>query len=269
MNLNASDSSAVKTLAATSRIITMTFWCRSLRKIVLLTVCTLLYFANSIAVGEVADETRQTEVIVLSTLHQLHGEVSGYSYDDLSALIEMLEPDLLAVELTAQDLESRRAQRVKQEYQESVFPLLDKHNYEVIPLEPAQPLYDEIVGLIRAAHNELNSNSPQLAEAFNIYSGVLYEMLREDWTSPRAVNSRETDRLFESKHRFQSEIFGPKEKEGWARWNQHFLDQIVAAATRNPGKRLVVLVGAEHSYWLREHLRAHELLLLDTEALLD
>jgi len=224
--------------------------------------------AGPVAAGQEAGGALPAEVIVLSTLHQLHGEVEGYSYRDLSMLIEALDADVLAVELTRNDLESRREQPVKQEYQESVFPLLDKHDYKVIPLEPAQPLYDELVGLIRSAQSELQSGQPQLAEAFGIYSDSLYEMLREDWTSPVAVNSRETDRLFESKHRFQNALLGPKEAEGWERWNRHFLDQVLGAARNNPGKRVVVLVGAEHSYWLREHLEGHGVRVGDTEAIL-
>jgi hypothetical protein len=110
----------------------------------LLLVCVSLFVANfGVVHGEVA-ETRQTEVIVLSTLHQLHGETEGYSYEDLSNLIERLNPDVLAVELTTKDLESRRDQSVKQEYQESVFPLLEKHNYIVVPLEPSPPLLGEL-----------------------------------------------------------------------------------------------------------------------------
>lgn len=226
-------------------------------------------FTALVAAGEDADEAQLAEVIVLSTLHQLHGEVEGYSFLDLSNLIERLDPDVLAVELTMEDLDSRRDQSVKQEYQKSVFPLLEEHNYIVVPLEPSQPLYDEIVALIRTAHSDLQENKPLLAEAFTIYLESLYEMLREYWNSPRTVNSRQTDSLFESKHRFQGALFGPKEEEGWERWNQHFLEQIVDAAMSNPGKRLVVLVGAEHSYWLRKHLKANDILVRDTEALLD
>ena len=235
----------------------------------LLAVYASMFFVVPVAADQVAGKARQTEVIVLSTLHQLHSEVDGYSYDDLSCLIEELDPDVLAVELTAKDLESRRNQQVKREYQEAVFPLLEEHDYKLVPLEPAQPLYDEIVALIRTAQSDLSKSKPLLAEAFTIYSESLYEMLRENWISAREVNSRETDRLFESKHRFQNAIFGPMEKEGWTRWNQYFLDQILDAVMINPGKRIVVLVGAEHSYWLREHLKDHAILLRDTEALLD
>ena len=42
---------------------------------------------------------RATEVIVLSTVHQFHTKVPGYSFDELTHVIEALSPDVLAVEL--------------------------------------------------------------------------------------------------------------------------------------------------------------------------
>lgn len=232
------------------------------------TCAVLLLSGMSVPHAAAADETAPAEVIVLSTLHQLHEETTGYTYRDLSALIEYLDPDVLAVELTAEDLGSRREQRIKREYREAVFPLIDEHDYEVVPLEPDQPLYDEIVGLIRQSQNALTSDSPALAQSFSDYTDALYADLRARWTSACAVNSTTTDRLFESKHRFQAAMFGPLEAEGWRRWNQHFLDRILEAAGSNRGSRLLVLVGAEHAYWLREQLSGHDVVLPDLTEML-
>lgn len=216
-----------------------------------------------------ANNSKPAEVIVLSTLHQLHDQTEGYSFIHLTEIIEALRPDVLAVELTASDLESRRDQATKQEYQRSIFPLLDKHQYEVIPLEPSEPLFSELVGLLRASSEQLYEQSPAIADSFNVYTESLYLLLSERWVSAAAVNSSHTDVLFESKHRFQSAIFGPGEARVWEEWNQHFLQKILAAATANSGKRVLVLVGAEHAYWLRAHLKTSDVILLDTAALLD
>jgi len=216
-----------------------------------------------------AQNSKPAEVIILSTLHQMHDQTAGYSFDDLTEIIEELRPDLLAVELTASDLESRRDQSTKQEYQRSVFPLLDKHQYEVIPLEPSEPLFSELVGLLRASSEQLQEQSPAVADTFKVYTESLYSLLSERWVTAAAVNSPDTDILFESKHRFQSAIFGHAEARVWDEWNQHFLQKILAAATTNPGKRILVLVGAEHAYWLRAHLKSSDVSLLDTSALLD
>ena len=206
---------------------------------------------------------------MLSTLHQLHAQTDGYSFEDLSEVIEQLQPDILAVELTATDLESRRDQPTKQEYQRSVFPLLDKHDYDVVPLEPPQPLYDELVSLFRQAQKDMSEQNPVGAESFGLYTDSLFGYLGELWVSPAAVNSQATDILFESKHRFQSALFGPVDAHAWEGWNQHFLQQILRTANANPDKRILVLVGAEHAYWLRAHLANSEIILLDTQLMID
>jgi hypothetical protein len=216
-----------------------------------------------------ADDSGPAEVMVLSTLHQLHEQTEGYSFQDLSEIIEQLRPDILAVELTASDLQRRRDQSVKQEYQRSVFPLLDRHNYEVVPLEPSQPLYGELVGLMRAAQERLSEQHPDRLQSFNLYTESLYQILTERWDSAAEVNSSTTDVLFDTKHRFQSAIFGPDEARVWEEWNRHFLKQILNTASANPGKRILVLVGAEHAYWLRAQLANSDVILSDTELLLE
>ncbi|MBK9162700.1 MAG: hypothetical protein IPM21_02060 [Acidobacteria bacterium] len=198
----------------------------------------------------------KSEVLVLGTLHQFHEKTSGYSFADLSRIIETIKPDILATELTPEALENRSEQKTKQEYQRSIFPLLEKHGYLAIPMEPAEPEYSRLVGIFRASSKEFNEKFPQKSEAFSVYSNQLYEYLFEKWKSAEAVNSDETDALFEVKHEFQNALFGPNEEAAWDGWNSHFLKQILAAAKQHPGKRVLVLVGVEHTYWLRKELKA-------------
>jgi hypothetical protein len=209
------------------------------------------------------------EVIVLSTLHQLHPRVPGYGFEELSGVIERLAPDVLAVELTAEDVAERKPQKTKREYPESVYPLLEKHGYAVVPLEPSEPLYSEIVGPYAEAQRAFAERSPEAARAFATYGTSLYDYLFAHWDSPASVNSAATDALLAVKHAFQDAVMPPPQAAGWEAWNQHFLRRIVDAARASPGKRIVVLVGVEHGYWLRAHLRGEaRVRLVDTEALL-
>ncbi len=195
------------------------------------------------------------EILVLSTLHQLHGEVGYYTYDHLARIIENFAPDILAVELTPTDLQERKPQSVKQEYQHSVYPLLDKLRSKVVPLEPPEPTFSELVQMGKRAREDLQKRDPAAMEQFAMYVHALYDVLLSWWHSPRDVNSAETDRHFEIKHRYQGALFGENETRGWELWNQYFLEQILVEATKNTRGRMLVLVGVEHSYWLRGRLR--------------
>ncbi len=207
----------------------------------------------------------QAEVVVLSTLHQFHEEVPGYSYQDLKAAIERLHPDVLAVELTPVDLASRRPQKIKREYQNVVFPLLLARKWQAVPLEPEGERSAKLIAAVREAEGSLDRDFPQKSATADLYSDTQMEFLRERWHSATDVNSVWTDGQFAVKHAFLQKLNGPKEAEGWEGWNQYFLERITEAAKANPGKRIVVTVGAEHGYWLREHLRLQPgLKLLDT-----
>jgi hypothetical protein len=197
----------------------------------------------------------KASVVVLSTLHQLHRQVSAYGFDVLQNLLYKLNPDILAVELRSDDLTTRRDQSIKQEYQESVFPFLKTFSGSVVTLEPEEPMYSQWVAAKRAALKALQVTSPQKDDAIAIFDDELYKYLLAKWTSPCDVNSAETDSLFEVSHRYQFAVYDPAFREFWEKWNQYALEKILAAARANPGKRIVVLMGAEHGYWLRHHLR--------------
>ena len=53
---------------------------------------------------------------------------------------------------------------------------------------------------------------------------------------------------------YKTQFYLRNRLRGWEAWNQHFLQQILSAVSSYPGKRIVVIAGAEHGYWLREHL---------------
>ncbi len=82
---------------------------------------------------------QHSEVIVVSTLHQFHAQTDAYTFDDLAQLVEKLSPDVLTLELTQADVAERREQGVKQEYQRSIYPLLEGRSYPVVALEPDEP----------------------------------------------------------------------------------------------------------------------------------
>lgn len=213
---------------------------------------------------------KPAQVIVLATLHQMHDEIPAYSFEHLSDVIERLAPDVLCIEVRAEDLAARSPQKSKREYPLAIYSLIDKNGYLVYPMEPSEPVFSALVKPYVAANQAFAASSPAQAEAFRDYGDGVYAGLRSYWTGPARVNDAVTDQVMRAKHALQEAMIGRGERAGWQAWNQHFLDVIVRAAAENPGKRIVVTVGAEHGYWLREHLgKSPGVQLLDTAALLD
>ncbi|QQS40515.1 MAG: hypothetical protein IPM63_14255 [Acidobacteriota bacterium] len=210
-----------------------------------------------------------TEVLVLSTLHQFHGKDNSYTFEELSEIVESYRPNIIAVELTPEDLRTRKEQKTKVEYQKSIFPSADKIKAKMVPMEPAEPKFSELVGLIRASDSELGEKKPDAADGFSTYVDALYGYLFDHWRSAAEVNSARTDALFEVKHAYQNSLYGEKQEKGWEGWNSHFLEKVLETARANKGSRILVTVGAEHSYWLREKLGEQEgIRLIDAETFL-
>jgi hypothetical protein len=215
-------------------------------------------------------QTGPANVVVLDTLHQMHAEVPAYDNAALGRAIERLKPDVLCVELQPDDLTARPPEKTKQEYPSVIYPLIDRHHLRVYAMEPAEPLYDTLLAPYRASAMAFNEREPAQAKAFGQYVDGLYTVLKARWTSPAAVNDRVTDDALRAKHALQEALMGPAEHAGWEAWNGHFLEVVQRAARENPGRRIVVLVGAEHGYWLRGHLRdTPGMTLLDTPKALE
>ena len=214
---------------------------------------TLIFAFSGMTVAQ-----EKTEVFVLSALHQYHGKDNTYTFERLSEIVEGYRPDVIVAELTPADLESRKEQKTKQEYQNSIFPAADKLKAKLVAMEPGEPMFSELVGLIRDSDSETREKHRDAADAFSKYTDSLYDYLFSYWKSAAEVNSPRTDALFEVKHEFQNKVFGEKQERGWEGWNTHFLETILNAVKENPGKRIIVVVGAEHSYWLRKRLRVSD-----------
>lgn len=217
-----------------------------------------------------APDAATAEVIVLSTVHQLHATTPGYGFADLARIVEALAPDVLCVELQAEDLSARPPEPNKQEYPSAIYPLIDRHRYRVYPLEPSEPRFGALLGPYLQASAAFAQAAPEARKAMDAYADGVYGALARYWTSPVRVNDAVTDAVLGAKHDLQQALVGPGERAGWQAWNAHFLDVVVRAARENPGRRVVVTVGAEHGYWLRAHLaRTPGIVLRDAAALLE
>ena len=229
--------------------------------------CWVLACSASELAGD--NDAAVTEIAVLATLHGLHEEVPAYDFEALRQSLRSLEPDVICMEIDAGDLESRSGWGSKIEYPEVIMPLLDKHAWATCTMEPAPEVASPLIERYRGVSARLREEDPPAFERFGQYNEGMYEGLKAYWTSPARVNDGLTDRILGAKHALQIALFGPGEGEVWTAWNGHFLEQVVAAARRYPGKRIVVLAGVEHGYWLRAELeRLREFRLLDTATLL-
>jgi hypothetical protein len=193
-------------------------------------------------------------VHVVPTLHQYHAVTPGYGFDALTRVLEALQPHVLVVELSEAALRQRRPQRVKQEYQHSVFPYLQRHGIPAVAMEPPEPLFSELVGQGLEAQTQARERSPQAYALHVATAADQFRSLLASWDSPAAVNSDATDATLQARHARENELYGPANEASWNRWNEHYAQTIAGTARAHPGRTIAALVGVEHGYWLRPRL---------------
>ena len=111
---------------------------------------------------------------------------------------------------------------------------------------------------------DLSERDPKAKKEFEDSVWKLFGSLAQEWDTPESVNSERTDSIFQEKHNRQNILYGPTYQEAWDEWNSNFAEVIRHVATSSPGKLVLVLVGAEHRYWLRARLASEESMNLKT-----
>jgi hypothetical protein len=224
----------------------------------------LLTLAMTTADTHAAD---RTQLFIVGTLYKRHDRVAAYDLAALRRTIQAIKPDAVVLDITPDELRTRRVHASKIEYPGVIFPLLDESRCAAFAAEPSEPMFSEIVQATIAAGRDFEQQQPADAATMKQFTEALYAGLTAFWKSPADVNSAATDRLFAGKRALQARLMGPVDTDGWNRWNQHTADVALAAARQHRGQRVLVLAGIENRYWLNEHLRgAPGIELVDVEA---
>jgi hypothetical protein len=108
---------------------------------------------------------------------------------------------------------------------------------------------------VAAAHQTFQKTKPEEAAAFREYVNATYTVLGKHWRSPAEAQDDLTGQLLAAKKVLEGQLVGATEAAGSRRWNQHWTDAILRAATENPGTRVLALTGIENRPWIVNALK--------------
>ncbi|HEY0659823.1 MAG TPA: hypothetical protein VGD21_00650 [Lysobacter sp.] len=222
---------------------------------------------HAIAAKPATGPAAQVEVFVIGTLYRRHEQVPAYGTDVLRKMIVAVEPDVLVLDVTPEELANKKVHASKIEYPQVIFPLAESGRYAVYAAEPAKPMFDEITQGIGKAMKELAEKKPEVDQALKAQSDATYTALKLHWTSPAKAHDAVTATATSSKIRLRGALVGPVMESGDARWDQHTADVALRAAQEHPGKRILVLTGIENRPFVSANLaRAGSVKMIDMEA---
>jgi hypothetical protein len=185
----------------------------------------------------------KTRLALLSTLSDLHTQPIQYNLAALAAIVEQVAPDLQCVELPQNDWERGNLAQSPVEVGRSLLPLAELSDVVVVPVAPDARQFDDF--------------APQTGwrgELARRLSGALQKAQRAA-NNPEAIHAMLFQSVCHTICLLNEMSWDAEARQGWNEQNQAMLDNILQAARRDPGRRILVTVQCQRVHWLEPHLR--------------
>lgn len=239
-------------------------------------------------------ERSPTQVVIIGSLHDFHHKNPHYSLEVLTRLIVRCKPQAILVELPetsggkptvkegrlvdefAKRNEFRASQQAADELKVAIHPFdmdrLDDIRRETRFWERQREAAKEYAAFLQSHTNDVTLTELRALKSFNESLEKSIVTFAEKGT-PEIINSEAFDSVLRARKRLQKVFDGVRERaveahpqqgallrgsnfvgEEWQHRNECMARKIVACAKRFPAQRVVVVVGAEHRYMLRDLL---------------
>ncbi|MBI9033447.1 MAG: hypothetical protein JEZ03_03140 [Bacteroidales bacterium] len=202
---------------------------------------------------------QKTEVLLCSTIHGAHKINPNYSYEDLYSFIESYHPDVIGVEIRYEDMDSS-VRYLGSIYPSEMYECISKYaDKEVLGFDW---LGDNLKGMgipknywkeqsvVKRAERELDADSIMMKKLSEldpiiekkteiVLNSSLYELNNGTYDS---LNSSFYERLTamfqDTKYSIISDFYRQRD--------EHIAQNIIDIIERNPGKKLIFLMGGDH-----------------------
>lgn len=198
-------------------------------------------------------------LFVLSTLYRRHAVTPAYDVSALRRVIERIDPEVLVLDVTPQELARREVHESKIEYVGAVFPYLATVNRPAYAAEPDEPLFSEITQPLARAFADVTAAK---GEELDRYESALFTILGRHWASAAAANDTLTDQLMATRTRLTGE-FVPAFAQAQAQWDAHTVARTLEAVAAHPAARVLLLTGVENAWRVRPALAEAGAALVD------
>ncbi len=259
----------------------------------LITLCCIFCINSSLAEPDTPAETQKTQVIIIGTIHQTHNKNPKYSPEILKEIILSLKPDAILNELPLSLIDpdgspiKRLRNKNKSPESWASYTIATQLGIKQIPFDrpdrqknfkktryferqkQTKKLEKKWFEQLKAQHP--NSVDIKTASLMGLAGQAEWHLFTK--ASPEIINSDAHDAVIRIKHSvwydivptiFENYPFPQSQqliddykffKDQWHQRNKIMADNIIKAAKKYPGERLVVLTGATHRYILKDLLK--------------
>lgn len=186
------------------------------------------------------------EVVVLATQHFISDMPDGYTPGHLRALLTKIKPDVIAVEAPTNAPDPWSL--APYDCWKITKPWADEQQIPIVPVGWLEPAYQsELMGMFQAYQQQGKTGDyQQVEQTFQLASA-------QQPATCAFMNSPAYQDLWRSYHQKLHDLYG--RETPWEAWNTKIVANIEKACRERPGKRLAVVFGGAHGYYLADRLR--------------
>lgn len=219
------------------------------------------------------NSTKETDVLVLSAIHSNHELNKNYSYDDLFATITKYDPEVIGIEIRPEDMEQGN-KYLDPFYPAEMMMVKDSFPAKVVGLDfyreqtrgklLAVDMFKDSaheMGRIVDLQRKMSADSDLIKRQEEIGLPALQnEQLRmaNNYSAAEMI-SGEYDSITSRYYVLLDSVLTGTAYEDWERFNTNRDVQIrknaLEIVANNKGKKILILVGANHRYRLVDSLR--------------
>ena len=207
-------------------------------------------------------QKQKTEVIICGTIHGAHKSNPNYTFDDLFMFIENYNPDVIGVEIRAEDMDST-VNYLKNNYPSEMYESISKYNNKLVlgfdwlgqDLEGKSipKNYWKEICYRKKLQREQESDSLMLEKktvlntiqkeryAITLNSSI-YELNDGRYDSLSTAFYDQLNLIYhDTKYALLSDFYRQRD--------EHIAQNIIDIIERHPGKKLIFLMGADHRFY--------------------
>jgi hypothetical protein len=185
----------------------------------------------------------KTAVAVLGTLADFYREPIPYNLGALLHLVKDLQPDLLCLDITPEEWAAQDFAALPPEYREALVPLSRQTDIVVVPVADERPSPEPALQGVRAAIGRW------------VIQALAY--LQRSAPTPAAINQGIRHHVANHLYEMLAELQGGDLRRNAVLHASRLAGNVVQAARRDPGRRVLVVVNVRYCHYVRRYLRTY------------
>lgn len=187
----------------------------------------------------------RTRLAVLGTLSDLHRQPIAYDLACLRALVADLAPDLLCAEITREAWEGGDLSTAAVEVREALAPVVASTDIVLIPVAPTPQQFADFTPAAGWRRD--------LVQTFD----HLLQWGQRKADRPEEINGTMFSAFCHTLCALTEMLWTAEDRAAWEAQNEALAENIVQAARRDAGRRVLAAVRCQRLHWLMPLLHAH------------